>query len=141
MPVSQLEIRHSDPGLHVAVYGSVCIALWLSKPTRQLFEIQRRELEATVKKHPGQATFMCIIEPSADPPDQDVRNSSTEMIMSHGDKLAATCCVIEGSGFRAALTRTVLTSIAFMAKGKTTIRFVEHVQTASDWFGSRIGKA
>lgn len=139
--MSQLEIRYSGPGLHVAVFGSVCIALWQSKPTRQLFEIQRRELEATVKKHPGQAAFMCIIEPSADPPDQDVRNSSTEMIMSHGDKLAATCCVIEGSGFRAALTRTVLTSIAFMTKGKTTMRFVEHVQTAADWFGTKTSRA
>ena len=135
-----LEVTYSGGGLMMAKLGPVCVALWQTKPTRALFEIQRKELAATVREHPGTAAFICVIQPSADPPDQEIRNASTEMIVKHGRALAAVACVIEGTGFRAAITRTVLTGIVFVIRNPSPFRFFESVEAASEWLGSRLGK-
>jgi hypothetical protein len=42
---------------------------------------------------------------------------------------------------RIEITRTVLTGIVLMAKGKGSIRFVEDLDAASSWFAERVGKA
>ena len=45
--------------------------------------------------------------------------------------------MIEGSGFRAAITRTVLTGITSVLRTPCPFAFVESVQAASDWLGKR----
>ena len=60
------------------------------------------------------------------------------MITSHGKKLAACARVIEGSGFRAAITRTVLSGIALVARHQTPTKFFEDVPVASAWLCERI---
>ena len=136
---TQLEITHAGRGLVMATFGAISVALWQIKPTLSLFEIQREGLAAVVRKHPGRAAFLCIVQTSADPPDQEIRNASTQMITGHGPNLAAVACVIEGSGFRAAITRTVLTGIVFVIRNPQPFRFLETVEAASDWLATRLG--
>jgi hypothetical protein len=136
--MNRLDPCFSGPGLHLARFGPVCIALWQAQPTLRLFEMQRLELAGVVRAYPRRAAFLCIIEPSADPPDQEVRSASVEMITAHGDNLAATCCVVEGSGFRAALTRTVLAGIQMLSRTKSPVKFVEDVNAATVWLGDRM---
>jgi hypothetical protein len=140
MTAARLQLEHSGRGLHMASYGAVCVALWQVKPTHSLFEIQRQQLGQVVKQHPGTAAFMCIIEPSSEPPDQELRSASTDMVAAHGTNLAAVACVIEGSGFRAAITRTVLTGIVLVQRNQVPFRFLEDVKAGALWLGSRIGR-
>jgi hypothetical protein len=136
----RLEIKHSGDGLVMASMGPISVALWRTKPTRLLFEIQRNELAKVVSAHRGSAAFMCIVQEGTADPDDELRKASAEMITGHGTSLAAVACVIEGSGFRAAITRTVLTGILFLARNPAPTRFVESVQAAATWIGTRIGK-
>ena len=116
----------------------MCFAIWRKKPTRDLFEVQRFELSSTVASNPGNVAFLCVVESKADAPDQDVRDASSAMITLHGKKLAACACVIEGDGFRAAITRTVLSGIALVARNQTPTRFFEGVPAASFWLNERL---
>jgi hypothetical protein len=59
------------------------------------------------------------------------------MITGHGDKLAGCACVIEGSGFRAATTRTVLTGIVLLIRTTSPVTFFESVRSASIWLQKR----
>ena len=52
---ARLEIKHNGDGLVMATLGPISIALWKSKPTRLLFEIQRTELAKVVDAHRGTA--------------------------------------------------------------------------------------
>lgn len=133
------DITHASSGLLTASIGPVCLAVWRSKPTRALFEVQRNQLAADVARHPGRQLFLCVVEGKVDPPDQDVRDASAKMINSHGRNLAGCACVIEGSGFRSALTRTVLTGIALVVKTPAPFRFFESTKTACDWLEVRSG--
>lgn len=116
----------------------MCLAIWRKKPTRDLFEVQRFELSSTVASNPGNVAFLCVVEPKADAPDQEVRDASSAMITSHGKKLAACACVIEGDGFRAAITRTVLSGIALVTRSPSPTRFFEGVPDASHWLNERL---
>ena len=125
-------------GLVVGTMGPVCLAIWRTKPTEALFEAQRLGLAAAVARDPGKVAFLCVVESTADPPDQKVRDASAAMISSHGKNLAAVACVIEGSGFRAAVTRTVLSGIALVARNAAATRYFENVPLAAAWLGEHL---
>jgi len=132
---SKLKISHRDPGLLVASFGPVCIAVWDTQPTPVLFEIQRSQLASAVLGNPGRQLFMCVVSGSAPPPEQELRDASSKMITSHGTQLAACACVIEGSGFRSAITRTVLTGIVLLIRTPSPVTFFESVASANGWLG------
>ena len=129
----RLTVTHARDGLVVARIGPVCLAIWRKKPIMDLFLVQRFDLAAAVASDPGNIAFLCVVESGAEPPDQAVRDASADMIASFGKDLAACACVIEGTGFRAAITRTVLASMQFVARSATPTRFFERVPIAAAW--------
>lgn len=135
----KLDIRSALDGLVVGTFGPVCLAIWRTKPTDALFEAQRLGLASAVASAPGKVAFLCVVETTADPPDQKVRDASASMISSHGKNLAAVALVIEGSGFRAAVTRTVLSGIALVTRNAAPTRYFEGVAAASVWLGGHTG--
>lgn len=137
---ARLEVKHSGDGLVMASLGPISIAIWKSKPTRLLFEIQRNELAKVVDQHRGTAAFVCLIQEDTPDPDDDVRKASADMLAHHGTNLAGVACVIEGSGFRAAITRTVLTGIMMLTRNAAPIRFFDNIQGAATFLATRIGK-
>jgi hypothetical protein len=63
------------------------------------------------------------------------------MLASHGSRLKCVACTIEGSGFKAAVTRSVLSGMALLfANRKTPVSFFANVPNAvawmSDWLPS-----
>lgn len=138
--LTRLAITARADGLTMASFGPVCIAVWETKPTPALFEIQRAHLAAAVARYPTRAKFMCVVSRHADPPDQEVRDASSKMIASHAGNLAGCACVIEGSGFRSALTRTVLTGILFVIRSPVPYVFCESVPAACKWLEGRGGR-
>ncbi len=133
----ELTITHEGGGLLMASYEQVCVAVWETKPILRLFDIQKAHLAAAVAREPGRALFMCVVSNRADPPDQEIRDSSSKMISGHGKDLAACACVIEGSGFRAAITRTVLSGIMMVIRSPVPFNFCESVEVGCKWFESR----
>jgi hypothetical protein len=136
----KLNVAYAFDGLLVGTIGPVFLAIWRTKPTPELFEIQRRELTSAVARDPGKVAFLCVVESAADPPDQAVRDASAAMISSLGKQLAACACVIEGKGFRAVVTRTVLAGMGLVARHAAPNRFFESVPVASAWLGERLGR-
>src|SRR5450432_849330 len=121
----ELEITHCGDGLLMAALGPVCIGLWKTKPTRELFLIQKEHLAIDVARAPGKVAFLCVVTSEATPPDEPERAASSAMINGHGSNLPAVACVIEGTGFKAAITRTVLSGMTVVIRSPSPIRFFE----------------
>jgi hypothetical protein len=134
---TELSISHRARGLLLGTFGDVFFAIWSTKPTPELFELERSGLAAAVHARPGRALFLCVVSPNADPPEQAERDASARMITSHGSKLLGTACVVEGSGFRAAITRTVLTGIVLFVRTPSPVTFFESVNAAALWMQRR----
>ena len=114
--------------------GSLCIALWRDEATRPRFDRQATALAAVVAAHRGTAGFLCIVEPESKPPSNELRRASARMIEAHGTDLAFVAAVIEGSGFHASITRSVLTAMSrFLPRNMTKIGFFSNATEAALW--------
>ncbi len=121
-------------GLGIAEIGSVCMLVWRDAVVSSRFERQREALESVVSRYPGRAGLVCVIEPSTPPPDEHYRKASTQMIAKYGDRLRCVACVIEGGGFRAAITRSVLSVMETWLSSYTfEVKFAATVAAAAPW--------
>ena len=107
-------VLSSDDGLGIAEIGTVCLVVWRAPVIATRFERQRLALQRVVERCPGRAGFVCVIESGVPVPDDEFRRASIDLVGSHGDQLKCVVCVIEGSGFRAAATRSVLSGMALL---------------------------
>ena len=121
-------------GLALGELGPLCIALWRGAVTREHFDRQAAALAQVVARHPGRAGFMCIVEPGATPPNEELRRASAEMIESHAERLVFVAAVIEGTGFQASVARSVLTAISlFIPRRKTRTAYFSSAAPAASW--------
>lgn len=133
MAAEVIDIRD---GLALGQLGPLCIALWREEVTRPRFGRQAAALATVVAAHRGNAGFMCIIEPESKPPNDELRRASARMIEEYGTDLSFVAVVIEGSGFRASIVRSVLTAISlFLPRNKTKIGYFSNVMDAARWGG------
>lgn len=124
-------LSHAD-GLGIAEVGCVCLVVWQAPVTLQRFQRQRDALAEIVGRYPRRAGFVCVIEPGTPVPDESLRKASIEMIAQHGRQLACVACVIEGDGFRASITRSVLSGMQILLpKRQTSVHFLATVAEAA----------
>jgi hypothetical protein len=133
-----VRVLHAADGLLMAEVNQVCVALWQKQPTHERFQIQKGWLDTFVRKNRGKAAFLCIVEAQVDPPDDDIRKASSAMITGHGSDLACVGLVIEGGGFRAAITRSVLSGIALFVRTPAPIKYFEYVGSAAEWISQYV---
>jgi hypothetical protein len=130
-------MRRGDD-LILASYGRICVAMWNVQPTLPLFEEQHAALTACVARHPGHTAFLCVVSDHADPPESPVRSASAKMMKDLAKGLVGCACVIEGVGFRASVTRSVLTGITLLARSPVPLSFFSRISESLDWVGPRV---
>lgn len=127
-------------GVGVAEVDNVCVVVWRREVTRPRFDAQYAGLSEVVARSPDGAGFLCVIEPSAGPPDDELRRASAKMISTHQTRLRAIACVVEGTGFRNAVSRSALSGIALLI-GRRSMPFSVFgtVGPATDWMAPKLG--
>lgn len=135
------KVMFSGDGLVMAELGGVSIAIWRRKPNRELFEIQKKSLDEVVAKNRGKAAFVCVVEPTSEPPDDDIRKAASLMISAHEKNLKCVALVIEGTGFRSAITRTVLSGIVMLIRSPAPIKFFDIPKSACIWVATQLPAA
>jgi len=135
-----LQVTHSADGLLMGMVGPICLALWQSKPTPERFAIQRAQLHSAIAREPGKVAFLCVVSAQTEPPDDTERKASADMITSQGDKLLGVACVVEGVGFRAAITRTVLAGMVLVIRSPVPIKLFESVLHAAPFLARCVNR-
>lgn len=130
--------KHLGPGLAVGEVGPVCVVLWRDVVDAPRFALQAAGVEEVVSRHPGRAAFVCIVEPTCAPPDDVHRKRSVALIDEQGERLACIAAVIEGSGFKAAIARSILSSMAILRRSRVPHRVFADVATASTWVATKV---
>jgi len=132
------KVMFTGDGLIMAELHGVAIALWRRKPNRELFEAERKCLDEVVAKNRGKSAFVCVVEPSSEPPDDDIRKASSQMITAHEKDLKCVALVIEGTGFRSAITRAVLSGIVMLIRTPAPIKFFDVPKSACAWVSTQL---
>lgn len=135
-----VRVIRCDETLIVAETGPLCVTVWRGSATAKPFEWQRAGLAETIQRHPRGAAFLCLVETSSKPPEDDLRKASAQMIVSHGDRLKGTAVVIEGEGFMAAINRGVLTGMILLTQRgrKSPISVFGTVTDSARWLSQHI---
>jgi hypothetical protein len=119
-------------GLGIAEVGTVCVVVWRAVVTADRFQRQRDALYDLVDCHPEGVGLLCVIEPNTPPLEDRMRRASIDMVEGLGTRLRCITCVIEGSGFRAAATRSILSGMALLlSKVKSDVKFTATVVEAA----------
>lgn len=137
---SELRVIRAADGIGVGELDNVCLVVWRLEVTRPRFEAQRAALAEIAGKNDSGAGFFCVIEPTAGPPDDELRRASAKMISTHQSRLRAIACVVEGTGFRNAVSRSALSGIALLI-GRRSMPFSVFgtVDDASAWMAPKVG--
>ena len=132
------KIHYADDVLIGAEIGSSCVTIWNVAPDDFLFERQRSTLEKVIASHSEPIGYLCLVLATAPPPSERMRKASVEMLQDLRAHLACVTGVIEGQGFRSAITRSVLSGMAFVLSGRDfRVKFastVEHAATFMSQF-------
>jgi hypothetical protein len=128
-------VLHRSAAIAIGELGPLCAVIWRDDVTHERFDIQRLALDQVVRRHRPEAGFLCVIEADVKPPSEELRKASSEMLASHRGALCCMAGVIEGDGFRAALTRSVLLGITRLGltRGSPQPRYFANVSQASRW--------
>jgi hypothetical protein len=114
------------------------VALWRDEVDLPRFQRQAEGLAAVTAKHPGRTAFICIVETTCSPPDDDLRKRSVALVRQHDPQLACVAAVIEGTGFRAAVTRSILSGMAQLLRTRARRSFFADVRSAASWIGRHV---
>jgi hypothetical protein len=126
-----------DAGVVVGEIENISVALWRGEVTRGRFEAQRVGLEHVVRTRID-AGFLCLVEPSAPLPNQEMVRASADMIAIHRPKLRYVACVIEGDGLRAGTVRAILNVMRMLITGKVHYDYFATVPDAAKGFARNL---
>jgi hypothetical protein len=125
---------HGDDAIAVGEIGAVCVVVWNGKVTAEPFEKQRSGLAEVVARHPEGASFLCVVQSTAKPPEDDLRKASSQMIQAHAGHLKCVACVMEGEGFKAAINRGAFAGMVLLLRDrKLPVSVFAKVDAAADW--------
>ena len=121
-------------GLGIVEVGSVCLVVWRAAVSASRFQRQRLALDNFVERYSGRAGLICVIEASAPPPEERMRKASTDLLAKYGDRMRGVACVIEASGIRGGITRSVLIGMSMLLSKQTAeVKFMATVAAAAAW--------
>lgn len=132
--IREARVIRAVGGVAVGEVGSVCIVVWRGDVTWPRFEVQSEGLTKFVARHPEGAAFVCLIEPTAGPPDDALRRHTVEMVRRVEPSLRAIACVVEGTGFRPSIARSALSAMTLLMRRRTVpISVFDTSAAAAPW--------
>jgi len=134
------KLIHQGDGLALGEVGNVYVAVWRGPVTAPRFEAQRTGLAEVSARNPHGIGFLCVIEPTAKAPDEQLRRASAQMVRRHEQELRCIGCVVEGSGFANAVARSALSAMALLVGVRSVpVSVFGNVGIAASWMLPYLG--
>jgi hypothetical protein len=131
-------VRHVDGSQCLAWYGNVQVLLSLEPPTFEFMRTIVSELEA-LEKGTGLGTgTLLVIKSDVAPPSEEARTYIRQGL-SKSSMLAA-AQVVEGTGFRGAAMRSVLSMIQLAIRPPYAMKIFDNVRSGSMWLATELEK-
>ncbi len=99
----------------MATWHNFVIVIWRKDTTADAVK-QLRELFQKTSTMTQAVCLLTIVEPNAPPPSSDVRDALAGVLGEFGKLIKFSAVAFEGSGFRAAMVRGVVTGLTMLAR-------------------------
>jgi hypothetical protein len=131
-----VRIRHVDPEQCLAWCGNVQILLSLQPPSPDFMRTIVSELDALGKQCRLGTGCLLVIRSDVPPPNEEAR-AYIKRELSRSSMLAA-AQVVEGTGFRGAAMRSVLTMIQLAIRPPYAMKIFDSVKTGAVWLAAEL---
>lgn len=118
----------------LATWRNVVILVWRKDTTLAGVEDAQRVYDGLAKEHPNGVFLMTIVEFGAPMPPPDVRDALARFLASGAGRTILSAVAHEGTGFRAAAVRSVVTGLAVLAKLPYPHKVFATADEACAWF-------
>lgn len=126
------ELHYTDHAFAVCTVGSSFVNVLRKPATMEMIDEIRRQVQRHHRRCNGIVVAMSVLEPSAaQSVPRDVRENSARLTTEYHSLAAAT--VIEGSGFRAAATRTAVTTMFLFARPPYPYKVFGDLAEGASW--------
>lgn len=122
----------------VAVWGPVVILIWRHETTLDGVRAVDERLHDFARTNPSGGGLMTIIEANAPLPEAHVRDALAGVLKKHPVAIKSSAVVHEGSGFRAAAVRGVVTGLTLLARQPFPHRIFATVDDGSRWLAASL---
>ncbi len=123
----------------MVTWKNVVVAIYKHETTVAGVASVKRVYNTCVAAHPGGVFLITIVEQGAPMPPSEVRDLLANFLEGGTGKTLMSAVVHEGSGFRAAAVRSVVTGLAMLARLSYPHQVFGSVEVAARWFASASG--
>jgi len=127
-----VELHYADDAMGVCTVGSSFVNVLRKPATMAMIDEIRRHVARHHRRCNGVVIAMSVLEPgAAQSVPREVRDNSARLTTEYSSLAAAT--VIEGSGFRAAATRTAVTTMFLFARPPYPYKVFGNLSEGASW--------
>lgn len=120
----------------MVTWKNVVVAIYKHETTVAGVASVKRVYNTCAAAHPGGVFLITIVEQGAPMPPSEVRDLLANFLEVGSGKTLMSAVVHEGSGFRAAAVRSVVTGLAMLARLSYPHQVFGSVEVAARWFAS-----
>ena len=134
------ELHFADETHAIGSVGNVFINVVRKPATLEMLRETRRQVQRHFRRCNNVSVALSVLEPgAAQSVPREVRDASASLAAEFRSLAAAT--VIEGSGFRAAATRTAIASMFLLARAPFPHKVFGDLSEGAGWVLDALGKA
>lgn len=132
--LTALQVTHRDDHCAMGVVGNVMIAVWSDETQVGTVRLLGAEVKRLAARWPRAAVgLLQVVEDTCAPLGPDERSEFSKILKSGGDYIRCSSVVFEGSGFRAAALRGIVTGVALFARAPFPHTVFAEANSAVDW--------
>jgi hypothetical protein len=125
------EVFHAEPDFAVGRCGPVFIVVWKVDTTEAGMKRVAELFRAA--KLPDRVGMLTVVDQAANMPSAEARALGAAFLSRNATRIVASAVVHEGSGFRAAAVRAVVTGLSMIARQPYPHKVFPEVQPAASW--------
>ena len=136
--MSGLEIVVDDDEIAVGTWGEILVGLLRANASVRSLELLEEAEQALIVREKRIYSVTVVPEMQVKPMGGDVRAKAVELSNRFGPSLDGIAVVIEGGGFGASMTRSIVTGIGMIASMRgVQMRTFDRVSEALAWIASQ----
>jgi hypothetical protein len=124
-------IKILDPNYCIATWDRLLLQIWRREVTAEAVENLRKVGQAFVYESSQPVSSLAIVESTSPAPSDKLRNALSDFYRDLALQMKEQIVVAEGSGFRAALVRSVGLALSTVAPKSLPFKFVGGVDEAA----------
>lgn len=122
----------------IATWAGIFILIWRNETTMDGVRALNERWDDFIRTHPSGAGVITIVEPDAPFPEAHVREALANFMRRSSSSMKSSAVVHEGTGFRAAAVRGVVTGLTLLARQPFPHRIFATVPDGCRWLAGSL---